>query len=121
MKTRFLGASALIALLASGSAMAAEYTHIAIEKDVNASADTVWKKVGGFCALTEWLKIPDCTLTSPYFEGEGCGADGNWTPERSVLAFRVARRAAARLGRRFRQNAVIFVSYGKPAELMMLR
>ena len=56
-----------------------------------------------------------------YLEGEGCGADDNWTPECSVLAFRVARRVAARLGRRFRQNAVIFVSYGKPAELMMLR
>lgn len=58
---------------------------------------------------------------TPYLEGEGCGADGNWTPECSVLAFRVGRRAAALLGRRFRQNAVIFVSYGKPAELMMLR
>ena len=58
---------------------------------------------------------------TPYLEGKGCGADGNWTLERSVLAFRVALRSAARLGRRFRQNAVIFVSYGKPAELLMLR
>ncbi len=64
MKTRLFGAAALMALLVSGSAPAADYTHFVLEKDVNASADTVWKKVGGFCALTEWLKIPDCTLTS---------------------------------------------------------
>ena len=64
MKARFLGATALLVFLVSGGARAADYTHIVIEKDVKASADTVWKKVGGFCALTEWLKIPDCTLTS---------------------------------------------------------
>lgn len=58
---------------------------------------------------------------TPFLEGEGCGAGGDWAPERSVLALRVARRTAARLGRRFRQNAVVLVSYGKPAELLMLR
>ncbi len=58
---------------------------------------------------------------TPYFEGEGRGDSCNWTPERSVLALRVTRRTAKRLGRRFRQNAVVLVSYGKPAELLMLR
>ena len=37
------------------------------------------------------------------------------------LLCRSKARTAARLGRHFRQNAVIFVSYGKPAELVMLR
>ena len=64
MKSMFFGAAALAALLVSGGALAAEYTHIVLEKEVDASADTVWKMVGGFCALTEWFKISDCTLTS---------------------------------------------------------
>ena len=56
-----------------------------------------------------------------FLEGEGRGADGEWPPERSVLAFGVSRNTAASLGRRFRQNAVVFVSYGKVPELLMLR
>jgi Polyketide cyclase / dehydrase and lipid transport len=64
MRSRFFKAAVLAALLANGGALAAEYTHIVLEKDVDASADTVWKKVGGFCALIEWFKIPDCTLIS---------------------------------------------------------
>ena len=40
-------------------------------------------------------------------------------PERSVLAFGVSRNAAASLGRRFRQNAVVFVRCGKVPELLI--
>jgi hypothetical protein len=81
MKMRFIGMAALAGLLASSGAFAAEYTHIVIEKDVNASADAVWKKVGGFCAITEWMKLPDCTLTS------GSGDIGS---VRSLLGGRVS-------------------------------
>jgi hypothetical protein len=63
MKLGFLSIG-LAALLAVGNAAAAEYTNIVIEKQVNASADAVWKKVGDFCALKEWMKLPDCTYTS---------------------------------------------------------
>jgi hypothetical protein len=63
MKAQIFGAAAL-AVLAGSSAVAADYTNIVLEKDVNASADTVWKKVGDFCALKDWMKLPDCTLTS---------------------------------------------------------
>lgn len=64
MKARIFSAAVAATLLASSGAMAAEYTNIVIEKDVNASAETVWKKVGDFCALKDWLKLPDCTYAS---------------------------------------------------------
>ena len=51
-----------------------------------------------------------------FLEGEW---RGNWPPERSVLAFGVSRKAEASLGRRFRQNAVVFVRYGKVPELLI--
>jgi hypothetical protein len=56
-----------------------------------------------------------------FLDGEGRGDDEDWPPERSVLAFGVSRNAAASLGRRFRQNAVVFVRYGKVPELLMLK
>ncbi len=56
-----------------------------------------------------------------FLEGEGRGAGGDWPVERSVLAFGIARATAASVGRLFRQNAIVFVRNGKPAELLMLR
>jgi hypothetical protein len=53
--------------------------------------------------------------------GEGRGRVGDWPPERSVLVFGLKRSEAARLGRSFRQNAVVFVMIGRPAELVPLR
>jgi hypothetical protein len=56
-----------------------------------------------------------------FLDGEGRGDDGDWPPERSILAFGFGQAAAAALGRRFRQNAVVFAARGRPAELLMLR
>jgi hypothetical protein len=64
VKVHFFGAAVLAAAFTASGAMAADYTNIVIEKEVNASADTVWKKVGDFCALKEWLKLPDCTYSA---------------------------------------------------------
>ena len=64
MKTKLFCIAAATAALIGGAAHAADYANIVIEKEVNASADTVWKKVGGFCALKEWLKLPDCNIVS---------------------------------------------------------
>jgi hypothetical protein len=55
-----------------------------------------------------------------FVEGYGQGHDQCWPPERSLLVFGLSRAAAEKLGRRFRQNAIVFVRLGRPAELVSL-
>ncbi len=57
-----LAAAGILALTA-GAASAAEFTHIVLEKDIAAPAEAVWKKVGDFCALRDWLKV-SCKILS---------------------------------------------------------
>jgi hypothetical protein len=56
-----------------------------------------------------------------FLAGEGRGQIGEWPPEPSVFAFGISRARAASIGRRFRQNAIVYVPLGRPAELLMLR
>lgn len=56
-----------------------------------------------------------------FVEGEGRGRTGEWPPEPSILAFGISRTEASEIGRRYRQNAVVYVPQGRPAELIMLR
>jgi hypothetical protein len=56
-----------------------------------------------------------------FVAGEGRGEIGEWPPEPSIFAFGMTRAQAASIGRRFRQNAVVYVPWGRPAELVMLR
>jgi hypothetical protein len=59
-----------------GSAVAAPtYTSIPLEIAVNRPAAEVWKRVGKFCDIGEWLRIA-CTITS--------GKDGEFGAVRSV-------------------------------------
>jgi len=51
------------------------YTSIPLEIMVNRPAAEVWKRVGKFCDIGEWLRIP-CTITS--------GKDGEFGAVRSV-------------------------------------
>ena len=51
------------------------YTSIPLEITVNKSAADTWKRVGKFCDIGEWLRIP-CTITS--------GKDGEFGAIRSV-------------------------------------
>jgi hypothetical protein len=51
------------------------YTFIPLEIGVNRPAADVWKRVGKFCDIGEWLRIP-CTITS--------GKDGEFGAVRSV-------------------------------------
>ena len=61
---------------AGGSAVAAPtYTSIPLEIAVNRPAAEVWKRVGKFCDIGEWLRIA-CTITS--------GKDGEFGAVRSV-------------------------------------
>jgi Protein of unknown function (DUF3293) len=56
----------------------------------------------------------------PNLMGEGRGAGVDWPPEPSVLAFGVLQSEAARMGRAWGQNAVVFVALGRPARLLLL-
>lgn len=51
------------------------YTAIVMEVDVNRPAEEVWKRVGKFCDIGEWLQFP-CTITS--------GKDGEIGAVRSI-------------------------------------
>jgi hypothetical protein len=51
------------------------YTSIPLEITVNKPAAEVWKRIGKFCDIGEWLQIP-CTITS--------GKDGEFGAVRSV-------------------------------------
>jgi polyketide cyclase/dehydrase/lipid transport protein len=81
-------ALAVISLAASANAQAPggpaplqvpnpHYVSIPLEITVNKAAAEVWKKVGPYCAIAEWLQIAaGCTITS--------GKDGEFGAVRSV-------------------------------------
>jgi hypothetical protein len=52
------------------------YTSIVLETTVNRPAAEVWKRVGKYCDIGEWMRIP-CTITS--------GKDGEVGAVRSVV------------------------------------
>jgi len=68
-------APAAPAASASTVVAAPTYTSIPLEIAVNRPAAEVWKRVGKFCDIGEWLRIP-CTITS--------GKDGEFGAVRSV-------------------------------------
>jgi hypothetical protein len=51
------------------------YTTISLEVAVNRPAEEVWKRVGKFCDIGEWMQVP-CTITS--------GRDGEVGAVRSI-------------------------------------
>jgi hypothetical protein len=59
----------------SSAVAAPTYISIPLEISVNRPAADVWKRVGKFCDIGEWLRIP-CTITS--------GKDGEFGAVRSV-------------------------------------
>jgi Polyketide cyclase / dehydrase and lipid transport len=59
-----------------GSAASPTYVSIPMEIAVNKPAAEVWKRVGKFCDIAEWLRIPTCTITA--------GKDGEFGAVRSV-------------------------------------
>jgi hypothetical protein len=60
---------------ASVAVAAPTYVTIPLEIAVNRPAADVWKRIGKFCDIGEWLRIP-CTITS--------GTDGQFGAVRSV-------------------------------------
>lgn len=63
-----IAAAAMSATAAAGAAWATDYVVIPLETTVNAPADVVWKKVGGFCDIGTWMHT-SCTITG----GPGVG------------------------------------------------
>src|SRR6266508_7045931 len=59
----------------SSAVAAPTYISIPLEIAVNRPAADVWKRIGKFCDIGEWLRIP-CTITS--------GKDGEFGAVRSV-------------------------------------
>jgi len=83
---RILTASAVVLLTAASAAAqqtpppplavpAPHYVSIPMEIAVNRPAADVWKRIGKFCDIGEWLRIP-CTITA--------GTDGEFGAIRSV-------------------------------------
>ncbi|MGI4829617.1 MAG: DUF3293 domain-containing protein [Janthinobacterium lividum] len=56
----------------------------------------------------------------PYFLGKGADSDGSWT-EPSYMVFNLHLLQAMALGRRFRQNALVWVGRDCMPELVLLR
>lgn len=53
-----------VAQAGAGPALAADYSVIKLETTVNAPVDTVWAKVGGYCAIQEWIpRLKPCVMT----------------------------------------------------------
>jgi hypothetical protein len=87
VKTAFF-ALALASLAATAAAQAPAppplavpnptYAVIPLEITVNRPAAEVWKRVGKYCDIAEWLRIPTCTITA--------GKDGEIGAVRSVAA-----------------------------------
>ena len=59
-----LTAAAACGLLAAAPAFAADYSVIKLETTVNAPIDATWAKVGGYCAIQDWIKrLAPCVMT----------------------------------------------------------
>ena len=56
-----------------------------------------------------------------FVKGEGRGRTGEWTSEPSIFVFGISRTEGSAVGRRYCQNAIVYVPMGGPAELVMLR
>ena len=68
----FAGAAIAVAMLAAGSAQAADYTTILLEKVVDRTPDQTWARIGPYCAIAQWLKVT-CVVTA----GNGVSVGSN--------------------------------------------
>ncbi|HVV28134.1 MAG TPA: SRPBCC family protein [Rhizomicrobium sp.] len=66
MRKAFLANAAIAAglLAAMPAAAAPEWNTILLEKVVDRTPDQVWAKIGGYCAIQQWLKLNSCVITA---------------------------------------------------------
>lgn len=57
----------------------------------------------------------------PHVEGEGRDPEGDWPVEKGLLILGMSRKNAERLGRHFRQNAIVVLAHGEAPSLVLLR
>jgi hypothetical protein len=81
-------------------------------KSQSAEANAYWDR-----ELKRYLSVRGFA----FLTREGRGEIGEWPPESGMLVFGLSRAQAASIGRLFRQNAIVYVPLGRPAELVMLR
>jgi hypothetical protein len=87
MKLILTAAALAAGLLASTQAFAADYSVIKLETTVEAPVDKVWAKVGGYCAIQDWLKrLAPCVMTG---DG-GVGSIRKIGPNGSIVEVEVA-------------------------------
>ncbi len=60
-------ASAVSLLLLAPSAQAADWITVKNSVEVNAPVGVVWRRIGGYCAISEWMKV-SCSYTSGHGE-----------------------------------------------------
>ena len=60
-------ASAMGLLLLVPSVRAADWITVRNSVEVNAPVDTVWRRIGGYCAISEWMKV-SCSYTGGHGE-----------------------------------------------------
>jgi hypothetical protein len=60
-------------------------------------------------------------MASAIIEGEGSDPSGKWRPEKSYLTFGIDADAARELGRRFKQDAVVWIGKDAVPQLLLLR
>ena len=60
---QLLAAGGALALLAAPAYAEPEYVSIEMAIDVDAPAETLWERVGGWCAIGDWANLP-CEVTS---------------------------------------------------------
>ena len=53
-----------------------------------------------------------------FFKGMGVGDDDSWEPESSFMVLNIGKEDAAKLGRQFKQNAIVVGVIGNSAELI---
>lgn len=72
-------------------------------------------------AFGELIRATDPERTGyKVYPGEGNDPEGEWKAEPSLLIVGILRAEAEALGRRFRQNAIVWVEKGKAPELVLL-
>jgi Polyketide cyclase / dehydrase and lipid transport len=66
-RTLFALASAIGILFLNSSAQAADWITIKNSVEVNAPVGVVWRRIGSYCAIAEWMKV-SCSYTSGHGE-----------------------------------------------------
>ncbi len=60
----FAGAAIAMALMGPAAAEPHEWRTILLEKVVDRTPYQTWARIGGYCTITQWLKVSSCVVTA---------------------------------------------------------